>query len=258
MKRIDWMPSAAPVDSGAATTVQVHARIVHQLAEAHDIQLGVAAVLIRPMLADMIRTGTWHYRMDNGQYRLSHGPAGECHQFAWHATGTSQCAIKYYDALHPEHECPAQQPLPDVPVPSWLPHFLDPGPPPRGIASPWQHVLRTASQLPVTLLKPALRYFAQHRLNLSEVTPDTFATVFFAMASEALLVHGQWNGLPGSTFLTDSTGLIWQLSSTSQGSRKPAITGVLPPSARPADKPNQQRARRTPSSPFLTSQRRPY
>jgi len=258
MTRIDWMPSAAPVDSSAAATVQVHGRVVHQLAEAHDIQLGVAAVLIRPMLADLIRSGTWQYHMGNRQYRLSQGPGGECHLFTWHAVGTPECDIEYYDALHPENECPAKHPLPDVPVPSWLPHFQDVATPPPGIASPWHQVLHTASELPVTLLKPALRYFAQYRFNLSEITPNTFALVFFAMASEARYVHGQWNGLPGSSFLTDSTGLIWQLSTTCQGSGKPGITGVLPPSARPADSPGLQRARRMPSSPYLASQRRPY
>ncbi|XUL85290.1 hypothetical protein ACQ86D_00095 [Streptomyces galilaeus] len=81
MSRIDWTFAAAPVMPDAAGTVELHGRIVHQLTEAHDIQLGVAGVLIRPMLCDLIRSGTWERRCDNGQYRLSEG---DCHHYVWH------------------------------------------------------------------------------------------------------------------------------------------------------------------------------
>ncbi|WP_405908736.1 hypothetical protein OG742_30470 [Streptomyces sp. NBC_00828] len=255
MSRIQWTIAAAPVTADAADTVEIHGRIVHQLAEAHDIQLGVAAVLIRPMLGDLIRSGISECRRDNGQYRLSEG---DCHSFAWHATGTAHSSIKDYEASHADAECPAPQPLLEVPAATWLPHFRDSGHPPQGSAQPWRQVLRTASQLPVTLFRPALHYFALHRFHISAIRPDMLATVFFAMATEARLVHEKWNGLPGKAFIPDGTGLIWQLSSHCVGSDKPAITGVLPPSARSADRPGLQRARRVPTSPYLASQRRPY
>ncbi|MFE9604469.1 hypothetical protein [Streptomyces hokutonensis] len=256
MTRTQWISAAAPVTAEAADPVEIHGRIVHQLAEAHDIQLGVAAVLIRPMLRDLIRSGTWEQRKDNGQYRLSEGDC--CHSFVWHAAGTADSSIKYYEASHADAECSAPRSLPEVPSATWLPHYRDSGHPPQGSARPWRQVLRTASQLPVTLFKPALRYFALHRFHISTIQPDMFATVFFAMAEEASSVYQKWNGLPGNAFIPDATGLIWQLSSHCVGSDKPAITGVLPSSARSADRPGLQRARRVPTSPYLASRRRPY
>ncbi|MFI6464530.1 hypothetical protein [Streptomyces sp. NPDC050538] len=256
MSQIHWTFAAPPVAADAADTVAIHGRITHQLAEAHDIQLGVAAVLIRPMLGDLIRSGTWEQRRDNGQYRLSEGDC--CHSFAWHAPDTADSSIKYYEASHADAECPAVKSLPEVPSATWLPHYRDTGHPQQVSARPWRQVLCTASQLPVTLLKPALRYFALHRFHISTIQPDMFATVFFAMAEEAHSVHQKWNGLPGNAFIRDSTGLIWQLSSHCDYSDKPAITGVLPPSARSADHPGLQRARKVSASSRLASQRRPY
>ncbi|MFJ6902346.1 hypothetical protein [Streptomyces hokutonensis] len=207
------------------------------------------------MLSDLIRSGTWERRCDTGQYRLSEG---DCHHYVWHTPGTPHSNVMHYEASHADAACPTAKSLPDVPTATWMPHFRDSGQLLRGNSQPWRQVLATASQLPVTLFMTAIRFFALHRFHLSTIRPDMFATVFFAMAEEALAVHAQWSGLPGSAFIPDSTGLIWQLSSHCVGSDKPAITGVLPSSARSADRPDLQRARRVPTSSRLASQRRPY
>lgn len=255
--RTKWLPCPAPVTPDTAYTARVHYRIVHLLAEIHDIQLGVASVLLRPMLHDLITTGTWEYRIATGHFRLS--DAGYCHSFYW-ADALDHPSIKFYDASHPDTDSSCPQPLrPEAPsdsAPTWLPHFQDAAPPPPQAGNPWRFTLRRASNLPLTLFKPALSYFARHRLG-TELTPDRVLTVFSTMADEAERVHAKWNGLPGTHYLTDSSGLIWKLASATTGSSKPGITGVLPPNGRPADRPAHQRARRMPGSSTLATGRRP-
>ncbi|MER6206353.1 hypothetical protein [Streptomyces sp. NPDC001642] len=253
MPHIHWTSAASPVMPDAAGTVDVHGRIVHQLAAAHDIQPGVAAVLIRPMLWDLIRSGTWERRGDNGQYRLSED---DCHRYVWQAPGTARPCVMHYEAFHADAACPNATSLPDVPAETWMPHFLDSGHLLRGNGQPWRHVLATASQLPVTLIRTAMRYFALHRFHISRIRPDMFTTVFFAMADEAVAVHKRWSGLPGNAFIPDSTGLIWQLSSHRAGSNKPAITSVLSSIESSTRRPDLQQARRTPTPSRRTSPQR--
>ncbi|KOT48400.1 hypothetical protein ADK43_38110 [Streptomyces rimosus subsp. rimosus] len=92
--------------------------------------------------------------------------------------------------------------------------------------------MRSASDLPVTIIKPALQYYARHGLGL-ELNAATFATVYYDMAAKAPTVYSRWNGQPGEHLLADSDALIWQLAT--RGPRKPVITGVLPPRGHAAD-----------------------
>ncbi|MYZ35117.1 MULTISPECIES: hypothetical protein [unclassified Streptomyces] len=228
-------------------------RIVHQIAEIHDVQLAVASVVIRPMLHELIASASWESANSSGTYRLSDG---QCHWFYWHRNGAS-LEVKYYDAGHSEFSCPVGGELAPPVGATWLPHFLDSDPPPPGSSTSWRPVLRTASKLPLTLLKPGIKYYARHSLGVSDLGPDTFAVAFFAMAAEAEAVHSKWKGLPGPQHIRDSTGLLWELSPPPQGSSKPAVTGVLPRRGRPADNHSEQRARRMPGSSTAASGRRP-
>jgi hypothetical protein len=242
----DWITSAPPVLPAAAYTVRVGTRVVHQLAERHDIQLGVASVLIRPMLDDLIRSGTWSFQIASRQYRLNQGPwdGDFCHAFTWIRARTDLAEVTSYAARHPDSHCPDTEP-PAVPAldTTWLPHFQDAHQPPPDRTDPWRAVLRVASTLPLTIIKPALDSYSRYGPGLGRLTPANFAPAFFDMAREARHVRPQWRGI-GNEFINDSTGLIWSVAPSGRLSEKPVVTSVLPPRGVPADNPAHQRARR--------------
>ncbi|MFD5115186.1 hypothetical protein ACFWNG_23180 [Streptomyces sp. NPDC058391] len=240
-----WMDSAAPVGPEAAYVVEVSLKVVPMLADCHDIQLGLASHLIRPMVADLISTGSWRYQMSRQQYRLIEG---DCHAFVWLRHGSSEGQIIAYYARHPDNECPVRETEPAVPPGDlWMPHYAETVPPPRASGNPWRAALRTGAELPVTILKPALQYYAQYGPRTEMLGPGNFATAYLEMAREAIHVHRQWHG-KGDAYITDSTGLIWRLVPPGPHSSKPQVTAVLPPRGKPADKPTDQRASRRPDS----------
>ncbi|MEU8543027.1 hypothetical protein AB0C52_24085 [Streptomyces sp. NPDC048717] len=240
-----WSPIAAPVTAKAAYTVTITGPVAHQISDSHDVQLGVAPRLIRPMLHDLIATGSWYQR--RGEYMLRDR---DCHGYHWSGDLTR---IRLYQAGHPDRECPySVKPLKPG-VKSWLGHYADAETPPRRAQNLWRPVLRRAAETDVTLLRPALDYYARLRFGHNGLTPANLADVLCAMADAAPAVLNAW--MRGSQLVTDPHGLGWQLLPPSAPSRKACVSGVYPASGHAADRYAEQRASQAPSSSSLAHRR---
>ncbi|WP_282792102.1 hypothetical protein [Streptomyces sp. CC224B] len=249
----DWAATSPALTSVETTRIAIHGRITHQIATAHDIQLGLAPLLILPMLYDLAATGLWE-RHRSGRLRLTDR---DCHVFTFNHEGT---AVKEYAASHPDHRCP-RPPQPDERERrAWLPHFVDDHktlPPPEYPRDGWRLILRRAATLPLTVLPPALAFYARYHYKINTLAPTTVARVFHSFADTAPTVYDRWQNTPGHHLVEDPAGLFWSLSRTMSNSAKPAVTGIYPPRGMPADHPADQRANRAPGSSTLATRHRP-
>ncbi|MFE0136184.1 hypothetical protein ACFWY6_32150 [Streptomyces sp. NPDC059037] len=172
-----WRKMPAPVPKKAAYEISVAGPVAHQISDTHDIQLGLAARLIRPMLHDLITNGTWFKA--HGEYMLQDR---DCHTFYW---SNELSHVRLYQGGHSDRQCTRSFKPVRAGVGSWFPHFNDRVPPPDSARHIWRAVLRRAAVLDLTVLRPALDYYARLRFHYAGLTADNLATLFFAMADSA-------------------------------------------------------------------------
>ncbi|WP_372412674.1 hypothetical protein [Streptomyces luteireticuli] len=202
-----WSSTCAPMNPQDAYTLACPPGIARAFAAAHAIEPWLGRRLIRPMLADLAATGAWAYN-DRVDMYLLHDAAGDgerlCHAVLLTRTGR---ALQHYATAHPDADCPS--PAPPAPAgESCLADLHSPALPPRGMASPWRHVLRTSAALPVNLSATALRAVARVETGNNQVTDTSVVPAYLAAAA---IIRGRFTGLvpdhPGHYHLHDGSGI---------------------------------------------------
>ncbi|MEU7017239.1 hypothetical protein [Streptomyces sp. NPDC046385] len=243
-----WRRVPTPVPWNAAYSLDISGPVVHQIADTHDIQLALAGRLVRAMLHDLITTGTWYASAHD--YLLTDGE--KCHAFYLPRALTH---VRLYQAGHSDADCTRGFRPVRPGARSWLPHFEEEGLPPNGARHIWRGVLRQAAQLDLTVLRPALDYYARLYFRDEGLTASNLATVFSDMAAAAPDVLDRWLGA-SSQLVRDRNGLYWQVSPPAGTSRKPCVTGVRRSPGPDIERPSGQRGSRAPGSPYLASRSR--
>lgn len=221
----DWIPCPAPpVGPRDASIVVIGHGTPGSIAAAHRTEPWLAGMLLRPMLADLLESGTWwEHGTHRGMYRLCDAPVGTG---ACHALLIRNRAVYAYRARHAEADCPA--PAPGAPRGrTW---FTDPGHgwnPPWGTdRTAWRWLLHTSSAAPVLLARRVVDTHARRDEYDLDPGAEGIAAAYAAAAEAAAhavrvlpphaapdvweVHHGPW---------------LWQIDTTTQR-RKPAAVGL--------------------------------
>lgn len=211
--RTGWTACDAPPKHADASDLRFAPAVADLLARAHGTEPWLARLLIRPLLADLLATGTWTTR--NGLYRLVDSPPDTP---ACHTLDVHDRVVYAYAAGHPAAACRLT-----APPPAGRPWFADQrwAPPRDADRSAWRRLLRTSAAAPVLLHPGVLDAHARQQTGLPPA-PDTLAGRYAEASAAAAACLGLL-GRPGPGVWEVREGPhLWHI--TTHGPKPQAIT----------------------------------
>ncbi|MFJ9380560.1 hypothetical protein [Streptomyces sp. NPDC101455] len=224
-----------PIPPGYAYSPVLHVPwpVVLDFATVHQVDSWLAALVIRPMIADLAVRGTW--RVDTARRVVVQDDL--CHAFSLNQSCTR---VIFYQADHGQFDChatPCLPPRPDQPTwfssgPEHIDHFgLGTAAPPEGVCVSWRYLLRTATALPMQIKADAFSVFAAlgsvESLGLPGLMrPDSLLAWVEALAEQMRAVHAQLPPVP--TRRVQNGPLLWTVEHRpdSVPVRKPRLVAV--------------------------------